>query len=309
MELIILYGGFGSQLSPKLQSLVEERVTCGYREYARHYGTICYLSPVNGLRYPWERSFPSGAGAFEFCKSRPKAIVLALKHADRGRDFLLTRLPNVCLYYSCGSKHVYNHHADISLVDTKSRIINTKCKLWMKGKDPEFWKPIDVDREFDYALMGKPRQGKNQKEFINQLSALVKERRSILWIGGKGHVRYNGHHRLEVTPMLPPERVRDALSRCKVGVLYTKWRGEGFPQSFLEMAMCGLPVLYSKAGPYNPAYFDDQLSSIGDNSNWIAEAEKLLSRADHVACRAKAVDMFSINKSFKVIQRIAAEVG
>ena len=44
MSLIILYGGIGNSSSPKIQNLIDGKLTCGYREYAKHGGVIIYMT-------------------------------------------------------------------------------------------------------------------------------------------------------------------------------------------------------------------------------------------------------------------------
>ena len=61
--LIILYGAMSNQFNGKQQNMIEGKVTCGYREYARKYGHIVYMSPQN-VSLDWEH-----------CITNPKEVV------------------------------------------------------------------------------------------------------------------------------------------------------------------------------------------------------------------------------------------
>ena len=52
-KLIMLYGGIGDNLNKKQQMMIDGGCTCGYREYARKYGVIIYMTPQN-CKLSWE---------------------------------------------------------------------------------------------------------------------------------------------------------------------------------------------------------------------------------------------------------------
>lgn len=307
-SLIILYGDVENSClyDSKIQKLVDGAWTCGYREYAEKFGYIVYMTPVRRATRSWERVFPRGQGLVKFCDSFPGAIVWAVKKGNREKDALLNRISNKKIYYSCGASHSINHLCDISLVDTVGRLNKRGCnsRLWVKGKNSKFWSPAAVTKIYDYVVIGKSKPGKNQKLFINRLARECLIARSVLWIGaGKGSYK-NGAHTITCTSMVAPAVVRDLMRLAKVGVLFTQYKNEGFPQSFLELTMCGVPVVYSDTGPYNDAYFSSGNSVITGSKNLVSSSENLLRMVDSVACRNYAVSNYSLDVSFSNLQRL-----
>lgn len=194
---------------------------------------------------------------------------------------------------------MYNNFCDISLVDTEERI-RKNARLWFKGKNPEVWKPGKQEREFDYLLIGR-RADKNELYFLNNLNK-VKEKRKILWIGGKEYEKkIVTNHEVVCTDFISQDEVRKTIPMAKVGILFTELKIEGFPQSFIEMTMNGIPVVYNKNAPRNRFYFHNGNSFVCSKKNMIRAAEVLLVDRDPVRCRKIAVDNYSLEKSYKRI--------
>jgi hypothetical protein len=295
MKLIIIYGDFGAEPSAKCQKLIDGQLTCGYREYAKLFGEIIYLNPVK-VRQPWEKAITSPEELRRYIDSQGSHLLWLVKHAPE-RDRVIGK--RRCLYYSCGSENVYNPIATVSLVDDVSRIQNDRCRVWFKGKDPDVWAPDSPIRQYDYLVMGRDAPGKNQKFFISLLDN-VEEARSVLWIGGEGKIApYRGIHKIDTTPMLPPDRVAQHIEKARVGILFTEYKKEGFPQSFLEMTMMGVPVVYNAAAPGNTYYFKPHNSVLTTRKKLIADAERLLATADADKCRAEAISAYSIYNSYE----------
>ena len=79
---------------------------------------------------------------------------------------------------------MYNLKCNVSLVDTPKRV-RKNAKLWFKGKNPNYWKPLDdIKKEYDYLFIGT-RGDKNEIYFLKKLNE-IKKKRKILWIGGYG---------------------------------------------------------------------------------------------------------------------------
>jgi hypothetical protein len=143
----------------------------------------------------------------------------------------------------------------LSLVDTEARRAGNGA-LWVKGKNEQFWcEDESVHKEYDYCLIGR-RGDKNEVWFVEQMTANVKTPRDILWIGGEKHAHKmpQTHHNVVCTPFNGPVAVRDDIRKCAVGVIISDIPAEGFPQAFIEMQMCGLPVVYADCGPWNELY-------------------------------------------------------
>lgn len=306
IRLILVYGRVDSSPCGKQQAMIDERWTCGYREYAKQPGVvIIYPRPQSNMKHAWEMSMPRGVGLVDYCKSHPDAVIWSVKK-DKRKNVLLAQTPNFKVYYSSCANHGVQKIADISLVDTEARM-RGRSAIHLKGKDPSFWKPIDQPKEYDYLLMGK-RGDKNEIFFLKQLGK-VKTPRSILWLGGIKHKKtarkiLAKHHSIKVTSMYGMTKVRDHISKAKVGILYSELAVEGFPQTFLEMTMCGVPVVYG--GPQNKYYFFPENSERPRKKHLVIAAEDLLTRYNSKACRKRAVENYSIEKS---IDRILSFKG
>ncbi len=306
IRLILVYGRVDSSPCGKQQAMIDERWTCGYREYAKQPGVvIIYPRPQDNVKHSWEICMPGGKGLVEYCKAHSDAVIWSVKK-DKRKSGLLVQAPNFKVYYSSCAHHGVQKFADISLVDTKARR-RGRSAIHLKGKDPNFWKPVDQPKKYDYLIMGK-RADKNEIYFLEQLNS-IKEHRSVLWLGGIKHAKaarrtLADHHSIEVTPMYGLTAVRDHISKAKIGILYSEHPAEGFPQTFLEMTMCGVPVVYG--GPQNSYYFFPENSVRPRKKYLMPAAEELLAKHDSKACRKRAVENYSIEKS---IERILSFKG
>jgi hypothetical protein len=303
-KLILLYGELTNIHNGKYQWMIDGTCTCGYRPYAQKYGYIVYLSPQK-VKRDWEFSITNPGKLVHFIKKHPNAVVWAIKHAP-GRDKqVLSKIKNRKLYYSCCASNMYNPHCNVSLVDTKQRLAKN-AKIWFKGKDENFWRPtVDkANKEFDYLLIGK-RADKNEIMFIRKLTRSIKDKRRILWIGGQKHQsKVDGlhtHHEVVYTPFSGTRFVRNNMSRAKVGILFTEHKREGFPQSLLEMTMCGVPVVYNKNAPANKHYIHSGNVVLTDREHLIGKSEALLQSYDPEICRDIAINYYSLDRSAKYL--------
>ena len=302
-NLVILYGGFGTEINGKQQMMIDGICTCGYREYAKNFGHIVYLCPQR-VSKPWEHCLITSKEVLAFIRKQPKnTIVWSVKHDDSKDKEVLKYLPNKKIYYSCCANNMYNDFADINLVDHISRVINKKCKLHLKGKDENYWKPVN-DPVYDYLLIGK-RADKNEIYFLERLRKEVNEKRRVFWIGGEKHKKealnaIGSIHSIVCTPFSCQEVVRNTISQAKVGILYTEHRAEGFPQSFLEMTMCGVPVIYPVTAPGIQNYFGEGINCmLTDKKHIISKAEYLLKNHNRETCREYAVKNYSLKLSYE----------
>ncbi|MCD6435595.1 MAG: glycosyltransferase [Clostridiales bacterium] len=300
IKLIVLYGDVGTTSWKKAQKNIDGVQTCGYRDYAEKFGCIIYMTPQK-VSKDWEHSIPDPDKVVDFIHKYPDAIVMAIKVAARRDEKILSKVKNRKLYYSCGCKNLYNSFCDISLVDIESRL-GKNAKVFVKGKDKNFWKPSGK-KEFDYLFIGV-RGDKNESFFVNKLNS-VKKKRKILWIGGKKHrKKIKTFHDVTYTDKLNKEGVRDNISRAKVGVLFTE-SGEGFPQSFLEMTMCGVPVVYNIKAPINKMYNHSPNNCVlANRGNLIEKSEWLLNSYDQELCRKIAIDNYSMDKFYERISSL-----
>jgi hypothetical protein len=298
--LIILYGEVSNKTMWKHQRMIDGGATCGYREYAKHFGSIVYVTPQK-VSLPWEKSIFKPKEILKYIKKYPDAVVWSVKNGPRKDSEVLSKISNKKVYYSCNAKNRNCKFADINLIDTPERIKHAnKDKLWVKGKDPEYWKPQGQRKEFDYLLIGT-RGDKNETYFLKQLNE-VKEKRKILWIGGEKHKeKIKTNHQVVCTGFLGQDDVRDNIPRAKVGVLFTELKIEGFPQSFCEMTMCGVPVVYNINAPRNKFYFHKSNSVLSNKQKIVSSAENLLARYDPVLCREAAIENYSLEKAYRRI--------
>lgn len=294
----------GDKPNKKHQMLIDGGATCGYREYAQLYGCIIYMTPQK-TKTPWEYSITDPKNVIRFIRQRPTEVVWAVKHDPKRDSEVLDKIDNKKIYYSCNSRDMYNMHCDVSLVDTPDRVAKN-AKLWFKGKPSHFWRyKADKFKKFDYLLIGR-RGDKNEIYFLEQLNK-VKEKREILWIGGKefeGQVRT--HHNVTYTPLIGPELVASRIPLCRVGILFTELKVEGFPQSFLEMTMAGVPVVYNEAAPRNEFYIHKDNCVLSSKKALVDNAELLLANRDSEACMMVAHNNYSIGKSY---ERILSCIG
>ncbi len=300
-ELIILYGDILDKKQAKHQLMIDGKVTCGYREYAREFGCIIYMTKQN-IRLPWEYVMVQPKNIINFINKHPDAVVWSVKHSPKKDGQILSKIKNKKIYYSCNAKNIYNLKCNASLVDTPKRV-KQNGKLWFKGKDPDYWLPLEEkQKEYDYLLVGL-RGDKNERYFIKKLNE-IKEKRKVLWIGGYRFKRKipKTHHEVHLTKKLGQNEVRNNIPKAKVGVLFTELRVEGFPQGFLEMTMCGVPVVYNIKAPRNQFYFYKYNSLLCLKKNIIKSAETLLKNRDQVKCRKVAIENYSLEKSYERIQ-------
>lgn len=298
--LIILYGDISNKKHGKHQLMIDGAVTCGYREYAKNFGYIIYMTPQD-VKLPWERVILKPKNVVRFINKYPDAIVWSVKHSPRKDKLILSNIKNKKIYYSCNSKNMYNIKCNISLVDTQKRV-KQNGKLWFKGKNPNYWLPLEEQKkEYDYILVGL-RGDKNETYFIKKLNE-IKEKRKILWIGGYKFKKKipKTHHSIELTKKMSQNEVRNNIPKAKVGILFTELRIEGFPQSFLEMTMCGVPVVYNQRAPGNKFYFHKDNSSLCVKAYIIKTAETLLKNRDPIKCREVAIKNYSLEKSYRRI--------
>jgi len=306
-HLVILYGKFGTHLHEKQQAMIEGRSTCGYRPYAERFGEIIYLCPQNVYK-PWERWISNECELISYLSKKPDAVIWSVKH-DPHKDSIINKIKNKTVYYSCCANNSINPNCTISLVDTTERIYGNG-KLWVKGKCPDYWKPGNM-KLVDYLFVGR-RGDKNEVYFINNLTKKVKAERSILWIGGAEHQGKiaKSHHRIICTPFKPMADVRELIPTAKLGLILSELAVEGFPQTFLEMTMCGVPVIY--LGPQNNDYFDKCNAYLIDKKqDAVEDAENVLELYNLMAdpkyyidsIREYAVNNYSLEKSYESILR------
>ena len=296
--LIILYGDILNRKNGKHQLMIDGKVTCGYREYAKNFGHIIYMTPQE-IKFPWEHVMLNPKNVIKFINKHPKAIVWSVKHSVNKDRLILSKIKNKKIYYSCNSKNMYNNQCNVSLVDTKKRV-RGNAKLWFKGKDPNYWKPLDnIEKEYDYLLVGL-RGDKNEIYFLKKLR-VIKQQRKVLWIGGyrfKSKIPAS-HHIVDFTKKIGQDEVRDNICRAKVGILFTQLKVEGFPQSFLEMTMCGVPVVYNREAPMNNFYLHKNNCALCSKKEMVKNAEILLRNGDSNKCREVAIEKYSLEKSYK----------
>jgi hypothetical protein len=298
--LIILYGDISKKSNWKHQRMIDGGATCGYREYARHFGSIVYLAPQK-ISLPWERNIIKPKNIIKYISKHPDAVVWSVKRGPKKDREVLSKITNKKFYYSCNAKNRNCKYANINLIDTPERMKRKgKDRLWFKGKDPDYWKPQGQEKEFDYLLIGT-RGDKSETHFLKKLNK-IKNKRRILWIGGKKHQhKISTNHEVVCTAFVGQDNVRDNIPKAKVGVLFTELKIEGFPQSFIEMTMCGVPVVYNINAPRNKFYFHKGNSILSSKPDLIKNAEILLKRYDPEVCRKVAIENYSLERSYRRI--------
>jgi hypothetical protein len=269
-----------------------------YREYAKKYGEIIYLQPQTCYQ-DWEMSICNSDHLLEYLSAHPDSIVWSVKY-DPEKDKVLGRISNKKVYYSCCNYNRYNDFCDISLVDLPERV-QKNAVLWVKGKDPEYWLPNE-SKWSDILLIGH-RGDKNELWFLNKMRE-SKGVYDITWIGGKANKQLiNTKHRVMYTPFLTMDKVRKTIPGSKIGVILSEHPAEGFPQSFLEMTMCGLPVVYlCKEFQHVPYYRN--MYNISNKDNVVEVVESILAKYDNTIAditRLSAIENYSLETSYESI--------
>lgn len=298
-KLVILYGRFQNGVNWKQQRMIEEGCTCMYRTYAEKFGEIIYLAP-QALHEPWEKSIPDKEKLIKYLLTQPNAIIWSVKY-DPMKDEVLKLLDNKKVYYSCCSYNMYNKNCDISLVDLPERVSRNGV-LWVKGKDPDYWKP-NKKKLFDFLIVG-PRGDKNELFFLNEMQK-TKGTYTIQWIGGETYKdRIQSKHDVLYTPFLTMEQMRESIPHSKIGVILSEHPAEGFPQTFLEMTMCGVPVVYLFKGIPNRTCLDNCFGIIDkyDIANRVEDIMTCYS-IERVSVRVRkyAIENYSLEKSYESI--------
>ena len=301
-RLIILYGPVSQKLHEKQQRQISGETTCMYRSMAEKFGEIIYLAKQD-CKEPWEKDFSHFgyhlSRVADYINSQYGVVVWSVKHDKTGKkDNLLQCIQQYKVYYSCCSYNQTNKYCNISLVDTPGRVKGNAI-LWVKGKDPNFWKPKTTLKLVDYVFLGR-RGDKNEVYFINRLTKEIRAERSILWIGGAKHQNKikSTHHKVICTPVKQPEDIVNLMSTCRVGLILSEIPAEGFPQSFLEMTMMGLPVVYM--GPVNNVYTNNCFK-LEDKKKCVEAAEHVLTRPNGWQTRKYAIEHYTLDKSYESI--------
>lgn len=297
-HLIILYGRFQKEKNWKQQRMIDGGSTCMYREFAKKFGEIIYLAPQD-CNSEYDKSINNLGTLTEYLLENPNAIVWSVKHCSF-KDTVLSVIPNKKVYYSCCAYNTINPYCDISLVDRSDRL-KKNARLWVKGKDHLYWQS-SREKSYDFLIMGS-RGDKNEEFFLFEMCGIDKGY-SILWIGGekyKGRIKSN--HEINYTPFLSMNKVKNTIPIAKVGVILSEHPAEGFPQSFLEMTMCGLPVIYLSTG-YENGIYTRNLIEIRDKK-YISNVAKIVIEgwtqqlSDNV--REYAIANYSLEKSYESI--------
>lgn len=309
-KLIILCGNPHAQTSDKYERIFGGGFNFGYSDYARVAGCILFAFPVNFPLSSWMGCFPDGDGLVDYCCRYPDALVFSIKPSDKRKARLLQKLPHAKVYYSCGKRAGYDSSCDVSVVDDPARVTNDRTRLWVKGKDSVFWAPSPAERVYDYVMVGRTKKGKNYELFLDLLAKSDAPPRRVLWVAGPSPgVTRLGVHELEQIEYSSATIIRGLLSRSRVGILFTAYPDEGFPQVFLEMVMCGVPVVYRDKAPWQSCYDHPAICVRTGQDRLIASAESLLARADAAACRQVAESRFSLDKSVASLWKAWNDVG
>lgn len=299
-KLLILYGRFQKDTNWKQQRMIEEKCTCMYRSFAERFGEIIYLAPQECINKTWEKSIPDKNELIKYLYTQPDTIIWSVKHCLM-KDEVLKLLDNKKVYYSCCSLNMYNKYCDISLVDLPERVSRNGV-LWVKGKDPDYWKP-NKRKIFDFLIVG-PRGDKNELFFLNEMQKTKREY-TIQWIGGEAYKdQIQSKHEVLYTPFLTMEQMKESIPHSKIGVILSEHPAEGFPQTFLEMTMCGVPVIALSKGFANRVY-NDNCYTIIDKCDIVNRAEDILEfwniEKVSVKVRKYAIENYSLEKSYESV--------
>ena len=91
--LIILYGEISNKSKWKHQRMIDGGATCGYREYARKFGHIVYVTPQK-VKLPWEHSIIEPKNILKFISKYPDAVIWSVKTGKRKESEVLSKIKN-----------------------------------------------------------------------------------------------------------------------------------------------------------------------------------------------------------------------
>lgn len=298
-HLIILYGRFQKEQNWKQQRMIDGGSTCMYREFAEKFGTIIYLAPQD-CSSGYDESICDLGTLLQYLKQYPNSIVWSVKH-DPKKDEVLKQIPNKKFYYSCCAHNTINQACDISLVDRYDRL-KDNAKMWVKGKSPDYWTP-EKNKVYDFVIVGH-RGDKNELFFLLEMCG-VGQVCSILWIGGeKFKNKIDTHHEVYYTPFLSMEAVSYCIQLAKIGIILSEHPSEGFPQTFLEMTMSGVPVIYlSNNDQENRVYQKNYIKIKNKKQIALAAAHVLYEWTQEISdeTRKRAIENYSLEKSYESI--------
>jgi len=188
------------------------------------------------------------------------------------------------------------------------KIKNTKINM---GVDTSFFKPMpDIKKKYDIMIIGRMRDVKNHKLFIDIAN---KGNFSFLTIGGTatwntGHVNQIEHYVREnakegidlVTGVIPNEKVPYYINQAKIALVVSKKEALGF--NSIEPMSCGVPAICRDVGgvseavkdfPYLLVDFHAPPDDYVEKINRYLNDEKL-----RINVRKSVEDHFAIEKTF-----------
>lgn len=189
----------------------------------------CFKLPSPVISF-WRGGFP------EYCqvtKSRPSQLGMKLYLAAGKRTFPL-----------------YGGIYDKILVESEIDMLRDNCVPFYKTANPLIFKPLDIEKEFDFCWICNFEQitQKGQEFFISSISNSKNLRKlKILHVGNKPDVarklcKKYGVNNIVFSGSVDRFGVNLALNRCKFCIL-TSNRKDGCPRVSTESIVSGTPLL------------------------------------------------------------------
>lgn len=241
-----------------------------------YFKEVVYLISVNDAKHARAPVYVDGVRYEVVCHSDiiSKWINECDVYWHRATPYIKPPTKPLSIYYSSNSLVMPRTHTNkwdviLTSMSPQQRGCRIKNNLysWLKGGNPNFWRPDNSEKEFDFVVVGGHRKN------IDHVKKLAIDNPNIKiatlgWNGkwtGSGWERVNVLNLKNVTELgrvINHIGVRDVLRRSKLAIAATMGGKEGFPmQTQMEYSLTGLFFGYDDTMLEDGYYVNDYTGS------------------------------------------------
>lgn len=202
------------------------------------------------------------------------------------------------IFYSASASSLPGRKWDVVLTSDTARA-KGGVTHWIKGGNHNFWGPADVEKSYDFVVVG--RRQKNIA-LVRAIARAFPEK-SILMIGWATPTEPAfsplNEKNIQSVGRLGHRDIREMLRKAKWGIICT-CNGEGWPMSTqLEYSLCGVPYIYG-SGFATGGYYSNEKTSVrfGEDFDFSKWREMSRSASDyahqHMTCDVSARSLVQI---------------